>query len=122
MPKSPVIPTEKKRQEKDSSSEEEPRSSNINAADGNTIRVRNDEDLLHKGGKVDETGQAGAAEGQHAQESEQSDNTTEITNALLLDAGSDSDISSHADSLDQANLDFKSGAGPAISFEMTWHK
>jgi hypothetical protein len=122
MQKSPVIPTEKKQQEKDSSSEEEPRKSNINAADGNTIRARNNENLLHKGRKEDETGQIGAAEGQHAQESEQSDNTMEITDALLLDAGSDSDISSHADSLDQANLDFKSRASPAISFKMTWHK
>jgi hypothetical protein len=122
LQKSPVTSTGNLPHEEALSREEKPSKSVINGAEGNTVSGRTEEDLLQKGRIEDEVGQAGVSERQQVRDSEQSDDTMDVADALLLDAGSDSDISSHGDSLDQANLVFKSDASPAISFEMAWHK
>lgn len=118
MQKRRVKPTDRTPKENNLPNEEMPRKSDIHASDQNILIRGSEEDSLDKEEKMVETDQVGALEEQQVQESEQGDNTMKITEALLLDAGSDSDISSHADSLDQANLDFKNGHSPASSFEV----
>jgi hypothetical protein len=112
------MPNQLTPQENISSSEEEPRGSDIHTTDGNIVIGNNEEASLNRGGKNAETGQAAPVEEQQVQGSEEGDNAMKITEALLWDTRSESDISTHADSLDQANLDFKNGTSPASSFEV----
>jgi hypothetical protein len=118
MQKKRAKPTDSTPQDKNLSNEEKHRKSDINASEPQIVMGGIEDDSLHKEEKKVETDQVGAVEEQQVQESEQEDNAINITEALLLDAGSDSDISSHADSLDQANLDFKNGHSLVSSFEV----